>query len=274
MDVIKSLLDSLGIECKPVEEEQRIKLKCDAYNEQQGDLSGYDCTLCHNKGFTAIPKYVDGVWLDVMAECKCIKIRAALKRIKASGLETTLKNKTFEKFEASEEWQNELKHKAYDYYKNPAGWFFVGGQSGCGKTHLCTAIAGGLIKSGKALTYMQWIDDTTKLKGCVTDGNAYDSMINCFKESEVLYIDDLFKTGNDANNKPLLPTAADIKIAFEILNYRAINNYLTIISSERTAADLIQIDEATAGRIIEMSENNLTVIKKDISKNHRLKGIL
>lgn len=268
------MLDGLGVEYKPISEEERIKLKCDAYNELQGDLSYYDCNVCKNKGFISIPKETDGSWSDVMQECKCIKARTAIKRISESGLEKVIKDKTFEKYEVTADFHQKFKEAAYSFYKEPCGWFYMGGQSGCGKTHLCTAICSGLIKKGKSVVYMQWINDSTKLKGCITDGNTYESLIRTFKEAEVLYIDDLFKTGNDINNKPLMPTASDVKIAFEIINFRAINRLTTIISSERVAKDLIQIDEATAGRIIEMSSKNMINIPKDLNKNYRLKSVL
>ena len=46
----------------------------------------------------------------------------------------------------------------------------------------------------------------------------------------MLYIDDLFKPTYDDFGKPRSPTAADIKLAFEIINYRYVNQKTTIIS--------------------------------------------
>ena len=43
--------------------------------------------------------------------------------------------------------------------------------------------------------------------------------------------------------KPI--TQGDINIAFEIINYRYINDLITIISSELLLDEIINIDEAT-----------------------------
>lgn len=64
------------------------------------------------------------------------------------------------------------------------------------------------------------------------------------------------------------------KIAFEILNFRYTNDELiTVISSEKTIKDLLKIDEATAGRIVEKTRSKrfCNNILKDPSKNFRFK---
>ena len=35
-----------------------LKLKADSYNKRTGDLKGYDCPVCKNKGY--IEKIIDG----------------------------------------------------------------------------------------------------------------------------------------------------------------------------------------------------------------------
>jgi len=68
-----------------------LQLKADSYNSATGNLTGYDCPICKNKGY--IEKIVDDS--EVLAECKCIKIRDTLQRIKYSGLEELLRRCTF-----------------------------------------------------------------------------------------------------------------------------------------------------------------------------------
>ena len=66
----------------------------------------------------------------------------------------------------------------------------------------------------------------------------------------VLLIDDLFKT--QSNEKP---TSADVRLAYDLLNYRYENrDLITMLSTERTVSELKQIDEATGGRIYEMAK--------------------
>ena len=185
-----------------------------------------------------------------------------------------MRDYTFGKFEVSENWQKTVQNAAASYAKSPQGWFFIGGQSGCGKTHICTAICRELILQGLDVVYMLWRDEITRLKAMVTDVDKYDNNIQLFKRAEVLYIDDFFKMGRGiGNNDMQKPTMADINIAFELLNYRSINNLQTIISSEFNIAELLEIDQALAGRIVENANPMPLVIRPDIKKNYRLKKV-
>ena len=155
------------------------------------------------------------------------------------------------------------------------GRIFITGN--CGKTHVCTAIAIKLLKQGYDTRYMLWRDEAAKLKSLVNDTEEYEKMINEIKNADVLYIDDLFKTGKADNGKAQKPTPADINLAFEILNYRYNKNLpYTIISSECTLSDLIKIDEAISGRIAEKALNGgnwCLSIRPDTAKNYRFKGV-
>lgn len=262
-------------------EEEYTKWKCDTYNAGEGNLhetDGYNCPECKNKGNISYPKYEEqfGYWNEVQRECKCQEIRRTIRKLEKSGLKNIIKDYTFQKYEAMEEWQQMLKNKAIEYVKkNEKAWFFMCGQPGAGKTHLCTAIAGYHLKQGHSVKYMVWRDDIVKIKSMINDVE-YERIIDEYKQAKVLYIDDLFKPSKDANNNNQRPTGADIQIAFEILNYRYNNkDLITIISSERSTNELIDIDEATASRIIEMSfQKGYGIdIAKDQKKNYRLKGI-
>lgn len=253
------------------------KLKCEEYNKSkgfQGEIDGYDCKKCLNRGDFAEMRFTNNDWYEIHPVCSCMAIRKTILRLLKSGLKNIIKDYTFDKYEASEPWQQQIKNKAVEYTKSPDGWFFIGGQSGAGKTHICTAIAGYFLQNGKQVSYMLWRDEITKLKACITDADKYAELINGFKKIDVLYIDDLFKNGKGADGKVIQPTASDIQIAFEILNYRVNNKELiTIISSERTIYDLLAIDEALGGRISEMSFNRGFGfnINSDKKKNYRTK---
>lgn len=256
--------------------------KVDSLNSLQGDLDkidGYNCEICRNKGFVSRLVYQEiyGQYGQVTSACKCLEIRETIKKFKQSGLENILTKYTFEKFEVSENWQKVLKSKAIEFAQKAEKWFFIGGCTGAGKTHICTAIAGEFLKKQKAVKYMLWRDDIVKLKSSVNDSEEYARLISDLKNAEVLYIDDLFKTGKNDEGKPQKPTVADINIAFEILNYRCNNdNLITIISSECTLYNILDIDEAVGGRISEKAFQsgygfNIT---PDRSKNYRLKNVI
>ena len=117
---------------------------------------------------------------------------------------------------------------------------------------------------------MLWRDEAGRLKSLVND-EEYGDTIAEYKEVDVLYIDDLFKTGKSADRKFQMPTQGDINLAFEILNNRAMSGKTTIISTECTLPELIEIDEAIAGRIKQMSGDYCMSIAKDRNKNYRLR---
>lgn len=258
---------------KPMTPEERAKFDVETYNAGVGtmDANEYDCKICLNKGMIMKAYQENGTWITRNSICVCQQTRNTIRRMKKSGLKN-IDDYTFAKFTASEPWQQKLKDAAIKYTDAPQGWFFIGGQSGAGKTHLCTAICRDFMLNGKAVKYMLWRDDVVRLKGCVNDGDAYAAMMDEYKRCEVLYIDDLFKTGKGVDGQRQQPTGADINIAFEILNYRYNNpELLTVISSECTVDDIINIDEATGGRIFERA--TAFSLKPDKSKNYRLKGV-
>ena len=149
-------------------------------------------------------------------------------------LKDIIKDYTFDKFIASEPWQKAIKEAAMEYAENPVGWFALCGQSGAGKTHLCTAISRKFLLSGKRVIYMLWRDEIVKIKEAAKgseDSDELRKLLDRYKTADVLYIDDLFKTGRAADNTLPKPTPADINYAFEIINYRYNNpSLLTIIS--------------------------------------------
>jgi DNA replication protein DnaC len=114
---------------------------------------------------------------------------------------------------------------------------------------------------------MLWRDEATRIKALINDYDEYDRLTNELKEAEVLYIDDFLKTQRGQQ-----PTSADVNLAFEILNYRYNNpSLITIISSELTEDELLDIDEATGGRIYERAKKAFS-IAGDRKKNYRIKG--
>ena len=259
-------------------EKEGILLLCKAYNELPGNLheaDGYHCPECNNKGLVSIPFLDDaGYWREQSVFCKCRKIRRAIRRLNKSGLKHLIEDYTFERYKAEEAWQKAVKDAALRFVEDEDhNWFFIGGATGCGKTHICTAISGHYLNRGKEVRYMLWRDDVVNLRGNA-DPEVREKAMREFKEAEVLYIDDLFKSGKK-DGEPQSPTVSDINVAFELLNYRYNNPELvTIISSECRTQDVLDIDEATGGRIVERAVHYGygINIKPDRAKNYRLKG--
>lgn len=258
---------------KPSDEEI-CKRKCELRNrEEEEDRDGYHCDICHNKEYIYEPRFNEfyGTWSETAIPCKCQKVRKVLRRLKKSGLQDAI-NKSFKSYEANTEWRKKLKEMVMQWVTEQNGqWLYIGGAPGSGKTHLCVAAMLKLLKQGKEVYYMLWREDIPKLKSLVTDHEEYARKMNEIKNVDILYIDDLFKTGRAESGAKQRPTGADINIAFEIINHRYVTNKLTVITSECTTTELVDIDQALAGRIVEKSEP-YCVSLKGREKDWRLKG--
>lgn len=240
-----------------------LEMRVKTDNERTGSLEGYDCKICKNKGYIAKIKDES----EVFAECRCMKVRKTLRRIEDSGLKKQLRECTFKNYEIWGKWCEVLKSRALQFTEKEHGFLFIGGQSGCGKTHLCTATVGQFIRKGYSARYFVWRDDSPKLKALVNDPE-YAKKISEYKNADVLYIDDLFKCGNNESDKV---SNADVKLAFELIDFRARNEMITIISSNYDIEEIIDTDEPLGGRIFQMSDDFCINIPPDRNKNYRLR---
>lgn len=269
-------------------EKERYQRKIDSFNRSAGDLNekdGYHCEICNDKGIIMNLSEIDRgegkepEYREVIKDCKCQVIRNSIRRLKKSGLEDVIKQKTFEAFEITEEWQRKIKDGAMIFARGAEGrknnWFFIGGANGAGKSHICTAISRDFLRSGKSVKYMLWVDEVSILRACVNDDQRYSEMIQPIKTVDVLYIDDFFKILKDnKTGAEIMPSAADARIAYEILNYRYCNpELITIVSSERYISEIIDIDPATGSRIYEKTEGFNFNIERKREKNYRIRNM-
>lgn len=231
---------------------------------RQPAREGIECEKCGNWEFVWVVH--DG--LRMTRECECKTARNNFCRVRKSGLSAMLEKSTFESFQTISEWQKIMKEKFLQFCRDKdRGWLLVSGQPGCGKTHLCTAAAGKFIRAGADTRYMRWVDESTALKSYINDDYEYRKRIDPLKTCKVLYIDDFWKTQAGKS-----PSPADVKLAFEILDYRYCNpGLVTMISTERTVQDLIDIDQAVGSRIYEKTKKYCLEFSYSPDKNWRLR---
>lgn len=246
--------------------EEYMQDKIEQMNQRSGSLQGYDCPLCKNKGY--IFKLKNG--FETTEECDCKRIRLSQELIQKSCLTEEINRCTFQTFKVKEPhfvMKERMYNKANLFLNDKrAQAFFIGGQSGSGKTHICTAIVGEMLRKCIPVIYMSWCEDSTDLKSKKTN-EAYSKAISKYKCIDVLYIDDFLKIGG---NKA--PSDADITLAFEIINYRyQRRNLRTIISSEFDIGKVSEMDEALGSRISAMAREYSINIPPDKTKNYRIK---
>lgn len=245
--------------------------KVDAYNGMDGRLSGRHCPKCRNKGYVMI---LDGLE-EKLRECECMDARRAQWRIEDSGLGGLISSCTLESYQADQDWQRGVLYGARKFLEEGirgGAWWYIGGQVGAGKTHICTAITCELLRRGTAARYMRWRDESIALKASIND-DEYASMIEPLKRTPVLYIDDFLRTGRDDKGDRRRPSPADISLALEILDARYIcHDKITILSGEWYMDEIIEIDDALGSRIYSRAKGYRYDIKRDESRNYRLKG--
>ncbi len=218
----------------------------DICNREPGHLTGYDCPDCLNRGYFVRLK--DG--RRVNQECRCMVIRRDLKRIRESGLESIMDRYTLERWQCVEEWQKKAREMVQGYIEAPTGWLVACGSVGAGKSHLCSAAAIELLRSGRSTRYVVWPEFAARAKGCANYADDYAELVEPLKKTQVLYIDDFLKTGKGTD-----PTPADIRLAFEIINARYNDiEKITIISTELPISRITELDEALGSRIYERAK--------------------
>lgn len=227
----------------------------------------YSCQKCKDRGYSLTLR--NGNLLSL--PCSCGEVKKSVREMKASGLERTIREKTFARFQVTEDWQKPILSGAMAYAKEPDGWLLMCGQSGSGKTHLCTAICRELLLRSIPVLYMPWREKLAEIKAASLDGSRRGDLLNRCKEVKVLYIDDLFKVGRGPDGS-CDPTRADIDLTFELINYRYAASLNTILSTERTVPELLRIDEALGSRIVEMAGKHIYSIDKAPGRNYRLRG--
>jgi DNA replication protein DnaC len=222
------------------------------------DGTGVDCPTCHNKGLVAFVHPESENF--TIRPCKCYRVRQTVKRLQRCGVWKQAQRYQLKSFRTNTPSQKAMKSITEDFIADPKGhWLLLCGQSGAGKTHLCTAAFVSLTyQLGLSGEYFLWNRDGRRLKASVMEDPEH--LWDRYRKAELLYIDDLFQGAR---------SEADRRMAFELLDYRYNNDLITILSSELTFEGLLALDEAIAGRIREKCGPYLVNIDPGKQKNYR-----
>ena len=238
-------------------------------------MTQYDCPICQDTGW--VSRIRDDGYTE-SAVCECVKAKKAAQMIRDSGLGDLLDSQTFDTFSTETDVQRKMLDTAKRYTteiisgesaKRP--WLYIGGNPGCGKTHICTAVCGELLKANIPVRYMQWNEQSRRLKAYVNEPD-FEAIVDPYVDAPVLYVDDLFKQQYKLGGPYL--TDADIRLAFTVLDGRYTRNKPTIISSEWFLIDdLMAKDEGTFSRVYERAKSFTLNVPRDAANNYRLRRV-
>lgn len=143
------------------------------------------------------------------------------------------------------DWQRVLHRKAGEFAQNPAGVFYIGGQTATGKSHLCSKIYYHIMANGSAgLMFQPW-------KSFVRRSSRDWQLIDTAEGCNVLWFDGFL----DAVSRRGTPTAAELDKALEVIDARCSAGKITIVSSCWTPERLEDIAPQIASRIEQASGN-------------------
>ena len=252
---------------------EEVEFQCENYNSRVGTkhlIDGIECDICKNRGLVGKVFYdPEEDWYDFAPVlCSCFKRRKLVQLAKDNGFEKQL-HLRLKDYKTPNEWQKKCHSKVYKYCteENESNkWFVALGQSGSGKTTLACIVANNLFNNHKKeVYYIIWTDFIARLKRDLMDdlSDYVSEYLDEIKNCEVLFLDEIIKKYNET----------DLKYLIEIINYRYQKDLRTIITSEHTLDELLNIDEATFGRAIEKAQNYVIDIERDRKKNWRLQSV-
>ena len=193
-------------------------------------------------------------------KCKCRLEQEHREMVLASGIADL--NVRFDDYKPITEQQKKALAIAKKFVEDHKGFCVFCGQVGSGKTMLSNIIANELLEKEYQVVYMPYQTSIIKIKQNANSMEGYNREIDRYTHAEVLVIDDLYKA---------MTNETDLKYIFEIINYRYANDKPTIISSERSFNEMLEIDEAIASRIYEKSKG-YAIEFKGKENNYRMYG--
>lgn len=205
---------------------------------QESTGQSINCTICNDKEYIFDSE-------GAVKFCKCKDIREAKERIEKSPLKTRFDKNRFVNYKINNQQRLKAANICKSYIANFDGTknLILAGQVGSGKTHLAIATTRVLIEK-VGIAYADFVNDITRLKFNQLDQEEYTKSVDFYKNATVLFIDDLYK----GDISP-----ATQRIVQDIINHRYNNNKSMIITTELNRNKLLDINEATASRIIEMA---------------------
>jgi DNA replication protein DnaC len=199
------------------------------------------CPFCEGAGRLRIDVPYGDPSFGKSVLCSCIEERqrslCQQQRRQAANLDA-FRDSTFKTFNTNLPGVQEAFQTSVAFAANPQGWLLLMGSSGCGKTHLATAIANQRLDSGAVVFYTTVPDLLDALKAALISSERYTQLFTWLREVELLVLDDL-----GAHQ----PSAWSSEKLLQILNYRAALALPTVITA--FVKELQGLDERLRSRL-------------------------
>ena len=155
---------------------------------------------------------------------------------------------------------------AFDFAKNPEGWLVFMGETGCGKTHLASAIVNYRYEMGKPALFVVVPDFLDHLRSAFNPESkiSYDQLFESVKTAPLLVLDDFGEQTTNPWVKEKL---------YQLINYRYNSRLPTVITTRLTLDEIKEeIDSSISSRLIDRNISVTFAIIAPDFRNERKPG--
>jgi len=155
---------------------------------------------------------------------------------------------------------------AFDFAKNPEGWLVFMGETGCGKTHLASAIVNFRYESGKPALFVVVPDFLDHLRSAFSPDSkiSYDQLFESVKTAPLLVLDDFGEQSTNSWVKEKL---------YQLINFRYNNRLPTVITTRYSLDEIMEkVDESISSRLMDRQMSVTFNIMAPDYRNERRPG--
>ena len=240
--------------------EKRVEL----FNASSFATAVTDCAVCLGKGLHAYVRHTVGNVSLAIEDCDCKRLISQADKLRLCGMPELVQRCGFDNYRIAAPWQAEL-CKTVRACADTEKWLLLCGQSGSGKTHLAAALCRELLCRGKSVLCVSWPETVRRL---IAAGFERESLLQPLLNAQVLFVDDLFKSGADQTRGV---SRQELDIAFTVVEHRSRLDKRTLITTELLSRELERLSEGLFGRISQCCGSFICNIARARERNHRLK---
>jgi DNA replication protein DnaC len=153
---------------------------------------------------------------------------------------------------------------AFDFAKNPEGWLVFMGETGCGKTHLASAIVNYRYEQGKPALFVVVPDFLDHLRSAFSPDSkiSYDTLFESVKSAPLLVLDDFGEQSTNPWVKEKL---------YQLINFRYNNRLPTVITTRLSLDEIMEtVDESISSRLMDRKLSvNFNITAPDFRNERR-----